>query len=104
MQFHEKHFLFYLFDFTSFFVDFRALHVRMYQVPTSDIHIFYFFLQHSCVKARVNGKEGVIVAGGSSDADPALTLVEFFDLSSSTWISLGRLREGRRFPGKKNCK
>ena len=62
-----------------------------------------FFSQHSCVKARVNGKEGVIVAGGSSDADPALTLVEFFDLSSSTWISLGRLREGRRFPGKKNC-
>ena len=62
---------------------------------------FIFFLQHSCVKARVNGKEGVIVAGGSSDADPALTLVEFFDLSSSTWISLGRLREGRRFPGEK---
>ena len=62
-----------------------------------------FFSQHSCVKARVNGKEGVIVAGGSSDADPALTLVEFFDLSSSTWISLGRLREGRRFPGKKTA-
>ena len=69
-----------------------------------DLQNLQFFSQHSCVKARVNGKEGVIVAGGSSDADPALTLVEFFDLSSSTWISLGRLREGRRFPGEKNYK
>ena len=39
------------------------------------------------------------MAGGSSDADPALTLVEFFDLDQAIWMSLGRLREGRRFPG-----
>ena len=55
--------------------------------------------QHSCVKARVNGREGVIVAGGASDADPALNLVEFFDLKTKRWMSLGRTREGRRFPG-----
>ena len=60
--------------------------------------LLYFF-QHSCVKARVNGREGVIVAGGSSDADPALTSVEFFDLKTNRWRSLGRTREGRRFPG-----
>ena len=60
---------------------------------------YSFFFQHSCVKARVNGKEGIIVAGGASDADPAVNLVEFFDLEQSSWVSLGRLREGRRFPG-----
>ena len=59
----------------------------------------YLIFQHSCVKARVNGREGVIVAGGSSDADPALTSVEFFDLKTNRWRSLGRTREGRRFPG-----
>ena len=26
-------------------------------------------------------------------------MVEFFDLKSSKWMSLGRTREGRRFPG-----
>ena len=67
---------------------------------------FFFFLflyscfQHSCVKARVNGRDGVIVAGGASDADPNLNMVEFFDLRSHKWMSLGRTRQGRRFPGK----
>ena len=62
---------------------------------------FYFFLlQHSCVKARVNGRDGVIVAGGASDADPSLNMVEFFDLRSHKWMSLGRTRQGRRFTGK----
>ena len=56
--------------------------------------------QHSCVKARVNGRDGVIVAGGASDADPNLNMVEFFDLRSHKWMSLGRTRQGRRFPGK----
>jgi len=55
--------------------------------------------KHSCVKARVNGKDGVIVAGGASDADPNLNLVEFFDINSHKWKSLGRTRQGRRFPG-----
>ena len=59
-----------------------------------------FLFQHSCVKARVNGRDGVIVAGGASDADPSLNMVEFFDLRSHKWMSLGRTRQGRRFPGK----
>ena len=58
-----------------------------------------FSFQHSCVKARVNGRDGVIVAGGASDADPNLNLVEFFDINSHRWKSLGRTRQGRRFPG-----
>ena len=37
-------------------------------------------MQHSCLKARVNGREGVIVAGGSSDAREAIASLEFFDL------------------------
>ena len=58
-----------------------------------------FFRQHACVKARVNGREGVIVAGGASDASAALSSLEFFDLGMSKWLNLGRMREGRRFPG-----
>jgi hypothetical protein len=57
------------------------------------------FIKHSCVKARVNGREGIIVAGGASDANPALNSIEFFDLQDSKWMSLGRMREGRRYPG-----
>ena len=51
------------------------------------------------MKASVNGRKGVIVAGGSSDAVPALASLEFFDLAQNKWLSLGRMREGRRFPG-----
>ncbi len=43
--------------------------------------------------------DGVIVAGGSSDAVPALASLEFFDLRHGRWLSLGRMRQGRRFPG-----
>ncbi len=47
----------------------------------------------------MNGREGVIVAGGASDASAALSSLEFFDLGMSKWLNLGRMREGRRFPG-----
>jgi hypothetical protein len=55
--------------------------------------------KHSCTKAKVNGRDGVIVAGGASDAIPALASLEFYDLEKATWLSLGRMREGRRYPG-----
>ena len=41
----------------------------------------------------------MIVAGGASDAVPALSSLEFYDLKQGQWLSLGRMREGRRFPG-----
>merc|ERR1712049_68541 len=55
--------------------------------------------KHSCVKAKVNGKSGVIVAGGDSDSVQALASMEFYDIRSGKWLSLGRMRQGRRFPG-----
>ena len=51
------------------------------------------------MRARINGRDGILVAGGSSEAVPALASVEFFDLKASKWLSLGRMRQGRRFPG-----
>ena len=56
-------------------------------------------LQHGCVKATVNGRNGVIVAGGSSDAVPTLSSVEFIDLDNGDRLNLGRMRAGRRYPG-----
>ena len=41
----------------------------------------------------------MIVAGGSSDAVPALSSVEFIDLDNGDRLNLGRMRNGRRFPG-----
>lgn len=55
--------------------------------------------QHSCIKAKVNGRDGIIVAGGESDAIPDLASLEFFDMNEGNWLSLGRMRQGRRFPG-----
>ena len=49
--------------------------------------------------ARIDGREGIIVAGGSSDGFPAMTAVEFFDLENSQWLDMGTLRQGRLFPG-----
>ena len=40
--------------------------------------------------AKLEGQEGIIVAGGSSDASPVLSSVEFFDLAKSQWSTLGR--------------
>ena len=61
------------------------------------LHFIYIF-QHHCQKAQINGRDGVIVAGGSSDVHPALSSVEFFDLDLGRWLNLGKLREPRRFP------
>ncbi len=47
----------------------------------------------------MNGRDGVIVAGGESDAADALASLEFYDLRQRRWLSLGRMRRGRRFPG-----
>ena len=47
----------------------------------------------------MNGRDGVIVAGGESDASPALASLEFFDTAQGKWLNLGRMRQGRRFPG-----
>eukprot|EP00095_Tigriopus_kingsejongensis_P003452 maker-scaffold13_size735724-snap-gene-1.13 protein:Tk03452 transcript:maker-scaffold13_size735724-snap-gene-1.13-mRNA-1 annotation:"kelch-like protein 2" len=55
--------------------------------------------KHSCIKAKVNGRDGVIVAGGQSDAVPDLASLEFFDLNEGNWLNLGRMRQGRRHPG-----
>ncbi|XP_059085071.1 uncharacterized protein LOC131882056 [Tigriopus californicus] len=55
--------------------------------------------KHSCIKAKVNGRDGVIVAGGESDAIPDLASLEFYDMKEGNWLSLGRMRQGRRFPG-----
>jgi len=54
--------------------------------------------KHSCTKVRFNGRNGIIVAGGSSDASPALSSLEFYDLNTGKWYSLGRMTQGRRFP------
>ena len=58
-----------------------------------------FVFQHSCLHASVNGRDGVIVAGGSSSTDPALKSVEFYDLEEGQWKSLGSMRQGRKYPG-----
>jgi hypothetical protein len=54
--------------------------------------------QHSCTKVRFNGRNGVVVAGGASDASSALSSLEFFDLNTKQWYSLGRMNQGRRYP------
>ena len=64
---------------------------------TNDFSYLKLF-QHSCTKVRFNGRNGVIVAGGSSDANPALSSLEFYDLNTGKWYSLGRMTQGRRFP------
>lgn len=56
-------------------------------------------LQHSCIRAEIKGNPGIIVAGGTSDLIASIRPVEFFDLAEMKWKSLGRAREGRRFPG-----
>ena len=40
-----------------------------------------------------------MVAGGSNSESPSLDSLEFFDLSAMRWFNLGRMRQGRRFPG-----
>ena len=62
------------------------------------IEILFQLLQHSCTKVRFNGRNGIVVAGGSSDANPSLSSLEFFDLNTKKWYSLGRMRQGRRYP------
>jgi len=54
--------------------------------------------QHSCIRVRINGRDGIIAGGGQSDAVAALNSLEFYDLARGQWYSLGRMRQGRRFP------
>jgi len=57
--------------------------------------------QHSCMKVRINGRDGVIAGGGKSadqSSDQALSSLEFFDLGTGRWFSLGRMRQPRKFP------
>jgi len=52
--------------------------------------------QHSCAKAKFNGKEGVIVSGGAKGSSMNLTSVEWFDLQTGEWVNLPQLNQGRR--------
>ena len=69
-----------------------AVSLSPYELHTVHLSIY-------SIQATVNGRKGVIVAGGLSAAIPALSSVEFFDLGERRWLSLGRMRRGRRFPG-----
>jgi len=81
-----------------FIFDTQCSHVQ-YISHCGDNNVTQTYFQHTCLRARINGREGVISAGGSSDASPALSSVEFYDVRKGKWLSLGRMRQGRRFPG-----
>ena len=52
--------------------------------------------KHACVKAKINGRPGLVVSGGSSRKDKNMTSVEFYDALTGEWLSLPPLRRGRR--------
>ena len=76
----------------------KYLDLKYKKIKVWQQHNDLLILQHHCQKAQINGRDGVIVAGGSSDVHPALSSVEFFDLDQEKWLNLGKLREPRRFP------
>ena len=76
----------------------KYLDLKYKKIKEWQQHNDLLILQHHCQKAQINGRDGVIVAGGSSDVHPALSSVEFFDLDQEKWLNLGKLREPRRFP------
>lgn len=51
------------------------------------------------MKTTINGRPGVVVAGGEHNFKPNLRSLEFFDLSEGKWNNLGTMRQGRKFPG-----
>ena len=52
--------------------------------------------RHACVKAKINGRPGLVVSGGSGRRGQNMTSVEFFDALTGEWLSLPPLNRGRR--------
>jgi len=52
--------------------------------------------KHACVKAKINGRPGLVVSGGSGRGSNNMTSVEFFDAISGNWLNLPPLNRGRR--------
>ena len=50
------------------------------------------------MKVRINGRDGIIAGGGKATGNLALNSLEFFDLRTAQWYSLGRMKQARRFP------
>ena len=48
------------------------------------------------IKARINGRPGLVVSGGSGRGNKNMTSVEFFDAKTGEWLSLPPLNRGRR--------
>ena len=48
------------------------------------------------MKARINGRPGLVVSGGSGRGNKNMTSVEFFDAKTGEWLSLPPLNRGRR--------
>ena len=47
-------------------------------------------------KAKINGRPGLVVSGGSGRRNKNMTSVEFFDGQTGQWLSLPPLNRGRR--------
>ena len=52
--------------------------------------------RHACVKAKINGRPGLVVSGGSGRGQQNMTSVEFYDALTGEWLSLPPLNRGRR--------
>ena len=48
------------------------------------------------VQAKINGRPGLVVSGGSGRGNRNMTSVEFFDARTGEWLSLPSLNRGRR--------
>ena len=55
--------------------------------------IYYLSL---AVQAKINGRPGLVVSGGSGRGNRNMTSVEFFDARTGEWLSLPSLNRGRR--------
>ena len=51
-------------------------------------------VKHS--QAKINGRPGLVVSGGSGRRNKNMTSVEFFDGQTGEWLSLPPLNRGRR--------
>ena len=47
-------------------------------------------------QAKINGRPGIVVSGGSGRGNKNMTSVEFFDSRSGEWLSMPSLNRGRR--------
>ena len=60
------------------------------------LYVIFWHLFNQYIQAKINGRPGIVVSGGSGRGNKNMTSVEFFDSRSGEWLSLPSLNRGRR--------